>query len=208
LERRGYSGVLKHLESNSCGAACWGSFLVTVWRDQRIKCDFPTTLEPFGNDGLPVRGFSNCLLPVNVPRECWKRHSDGPTRPSGTDAIRENQVGWVGQHPLMNTDGPILLNPLVWIQTPKGIRRLAPQEWLKIKGLPTTWEMSTSLLRDIVEMPGVPEWNAVGDHFLRLTHGSKGSNHEVTSRLAHATSHRHGVSEPDEGAAGMALVPA
>jgi hypothetical protein len=106
---------------------------------------------------------------VGIPRELWKKRKDGLFEKAlGPNLAHPNQVGWLGKTGVYSPDGPIPLYPFVWIETPKGARRLAAQEWMQIKGLPTGWESSWCLLKDMVQLPGVPKWNAIGDHLLKL----------------------------------------
>jgi hypothetical protein len=56
--------------------------------------------------------------------------------PYNSDQIHVNQLGWIRWSTLISLEGPVLLDPSVWIKTTKGTRLLAAQEWIKVKNLP------------------------------------------------------------------------
>jgi hypothetical protein len=118
-----------------------------------------------GNQGPNPHGFDNCLKPVGIVRNCWQRGkiSQSPT-------VRENHLGLCRGSPVVDLSGPAILDPDLILSTPKGLRRLEISEWLKIKGLPPDLPpISRGELKDLVQMPGVQEWCAVGDRLMELS---------------------------------------
>jgi hypothetical protein len=171
MNRRGYHGILQHLDSSRCGAATWGSFLVTFWVPSADTTSNHMTVlrRELGTIGLTPRGFENCLKPVGVARQSYVRK--GKIHECNT--VRENHLGVCHGSPVIDPIGPIILDPDAIIPTPKGLRRLELDEWMKIKGLPPDLAVTKAELRNLVRMPGVQEWSAVGDRLMELDLSTK-----------------------------------
>jgi hypothetical protein len=167
MNARGYQGILQHLDSSRCGAATWGTFLVIFWVSSTTTSpgQMASLRQELGTIGLTRRGFDNCLKPVGVARQCFIRKG----RILEVNTLRENHLGTCQGSPVVDPSGPAILNPAVVISTPKGLRRLEISEWLKIKGLPPDLPVTRSELKDLVQLPGVQEWSAVGDRLMELS---------------------------------------
>jgi hypothetical protein len=170
LEKRGYEGVLKHVDAGSCGSPTWGSFFVTIFYLRTLGVNEDRALELIGNPELLSRGFQNCLLPVGVPRNLWTPKSWKPQDPKMPQ--RPNHIGDIRQQPVVDPLGPVLLDPEVRVLVPQGTRKLDPTEWVKIKGLPKSWRPGHKALRGVVESMGAHEWSALGDFISRLDRSS------------------------------------
>jgi hypothetical protein len=167
MNARGYQGILQHLDSSRCGAATWGSFLVTFWVSSTTTSpgQMASLRQELGTLGLTPRGFDNCLKPFGVARQCFIRK--GSIQKGST--IRANHLGTCQGSPVVDPSGPAILDPTVVISTVKGLRRLEISEWLKIKGLPPDLPVTRGELKDLVQLPGVQEWSAVGDRLMELS---------------------------------------
>jgi hypothetical protein len=166
FHRAGYNGVLKHVDSSSCGSPTWGSYFATIYYKNSLGIDDDLALKLIGDPELLPRSFHNCLKPVGVPRKLWdpKRWTCQDTKMPQ----KPNHVGHVRQHPVVSPEGPALLDPELRVLLPSGLRQLDPEEWTKIKGLPKSWRPGPKSLRGIVESPGAHEWGALGDFLTHL----------------------------------------
>jgi hypothetical protein len=122
LRKFGYEGVLKHVDSSSCGSPSCGSYFATIYYQTSMGVDETKVLDLIGDPKLLPRGFQNCLLPVGVPQKLWD--------PKGWDyqeprfPQRPNHLGTCHQHPVVDPSGPALLDPDLRVQLPNGLRRL------------------------------------------------------------------------------------
>jgi hypothetical protein len=155
LQKSGYVGVLKHVDSSSCGSPTWGSFFVTIYYQTSLGIADDLALKLIGDPELLPRGFQNCLLPVGVPRNLWSPRSWKCQEPVVVQ--RPNHVGNIRQNPVVDSTGPALLDPELRVQVPQGTRKLDSTEWVKIKGLPKEWKPGTKAIRGIVESMGAQE---------------------------------------------------
>jgi hypothetical protein len=111
--------------------------------------------------------------PVGIPRKLWEpkswvcQEAKVPQKP--------NHLGHVRQQPVVDPGGPVLLDPNVRVRLPTGLRQLDPEEWVKIKGLPTAWKSRNKTLRGVVESPGAHEWGALGNFVSRLEASRSGA---------------------------------
>jgi hypothetical protein len=166
FRRAGYEGVLKHIDSSNCGSPTWGSFFTTIYYQMSLGIDDDLALKLIGDPELLPRSFENCLKPVGVPRKLWSpkhwrsQEAKVPRRP--------NHLGHVRQNPVVDPVGPALLDPELRIGLPGGMRKLDPEEWVKIKGLPKSWKPGPKAIRGIVEHLGAQEWGALGDFVSHL----------------------------------------
>jgi hypothetical protein len=166
FQRAGYEGVLKHVDSSSCGSPTWGSFFTTIYYQKSLGIDDDLALKLIGNPELLPRSFENCLKPVGVPRKLWD--PKGWKCQETKTPLRPNHLGRIRQFPVVDPLGPVLLDPNVRVILPTGVRQLDPEEWTKIKGLPKDWRPGTKALHNIVESPGAHEWGALGDFLNHL----------------------------------------
>jgi hypothetical protein len=146
------------------------SFFATVYYQSSLGIDDDVTLTLLDNPTMLPRSFQNCLKPVGVPCHLWDPKSwvcqvvKVPQKPNHLGQIRQQQV--------VDSVGPVPLDPKVQVQLETGLRHLDPEEWMKIKGLPNTWRPRNKALREIVESPGSHEWGALGD-FVNLLEASR-----------------------------------
>jgi hypothetical protein len=166
FERVGYEGVLKHLDSSSCGSPAWGSFFVTIHYLKMLQIDDNLALKLVGDLELLPRGFKNCLKPVGIPRNLWTPRA---WRCHNVEIPqRDNHIGHIWQHPVVDPLGPALLDPNMLVFLPGDTRRLDPEEWTKIKGLPKLWRPGSKSIRGILENMGAHKWSALGDFVSHL----------------------------------------
>jgi hypothetical protein len=171
FRRAGYEGVLKHVDSSSCGSPTWGGFFVTIYYRKSLGISDDLALKLVGDLELLPRSFQNCLMPVGAPRKLWAprgRRCQGVTVPQ-----KPNHLGYSMQHPVVDPSGPALLDPDLLIDVPSGMRKLDPTEWVKMKGLPKEWRPGPKAIRGVVESMGVHEWSALGD-FVSFLESSRG----------------------------------
>jgi hypothetical protein len=107
--RTGYDRVLKHVDSSSCGSPTWGGFLATIYYQKTLGVNEDLALKLIGDPKLLPWSFQNCLLPVGVPRKLWAPRTWKPQEPAVPQ--RPNHVGNVRQHPVVDPEGPALLDP-------------------------------------------------------------------------------------------------
>jgi hypothetical protein len=109
FNRAGYTGVLKHVDSSSCGSPTWGSFFATIYYKTSFGISDDLALELVGDPELLPRSFENCLIPFGVPRKLWAPKSW--TCHEAAVLQRPNHLGHVRQHPVVDPLGPALLDP-------------------------------------------------------------------------------------------------
>jgi hypothetical protein len=109
LQKAGYEGVLKHVDSSSCGSPSWGSFFATVYYQTSLGVNEDRVLDLSGDPELLPRGFQNCFLPVGVPRKLWDPKNWRYQEPHIFQ--QPNHLGTSRQHPDVDPAGPALLDP-------------------------------------------------------------------------------------------------
>jgi hypothetical protein len=161
FQKAGYEGVLKHVDSSSCGSPTWGGFFITIYYQKVLGIKDDSALKLIGDLDLLPRNFHNCLMPVGVPRKLWA--PKGRQYQSAKTPQKPNHLGSLLQHPVVDSSGPALLDPDLLISLPSGMRKFDPMEWVKLKGLPKAWGPGPKSLRGIVESMGAHDWSALGD---------------------------------------------
>jgi hypothetical protein len=89
-------------------------------------------------------------------------------------------MGSVREYPVVDPLGPALLDPDLRILLSGNTRKLDPEEWVKIKGLPKAWRPGPKAIRSVVENMAAHEWSALGD-FVSHLEASRGESPAVTS---------------------------
>lgn len=130
-----------------------------------------------GNIGedLPPRSAENCLLPTGIPHRAWLRGAEKRDITIPSPRSRSNHVGTFQGRRIFGIKGPIAPHPHSLIQTAKGIREVQPEEWLKLKGLPTSWVPNAATLESILSRPGAHSWAALGDTVLLSQQSTDGA---------------------------------
>jgi hypothetical protein len=119
FHRAGYEGVLKHVDSSSCGSPTWGGFFVTLYYRLSLGLEDDLALKLVGDLELLPRSFQNCLMPVGAPRKLWapKGRVCQPVR----IPQKPNHLGSLMQHPVVDPSGPALLDPDLFITLASGM---------------------------------------------------------------------------------------
>jgi hypothetical protein len=164
----GYSGVTKLVSASACGAALWEEHFVTIYHHSTAGAHSGWTTQSLGviGEGLPARSAANCLMPTGVPHRAWLKYKQSQwiTRP--VVPVRSNHVGTLEGRQIYDVGGPIVSDSSSLIRTTKGDRAVQNQEWLKLKGLPTSWEPNEATMTSILKRPGTHGWAAIGDALL------------------------------------------
>jgi hypothetical protein len=185
IRSRGYEATVKYLRAQDCGSPMWSASFITVYTRKDLKA---TELDHWTaelGDDLGPRACSNCLMPTGVPWKAWVRSPLNSTIPPGAPS---NVVGQTQGRLVLDPGGPMTACVESYVQTERGIRSVQPEEWLKMKGLPTTWTpKSKETLTGIVEAAGVHEWATIGDFILPAIH-----RHVAVSMTPHLHNRRAG----------------
>lgn len=161
----GYSGVTKLVSASACGAALWEEHFVTIYHHSTAPMHPGLSTRSLGSigEGLPARSSENCLMPTGIPSQSWVKPAQAQWITAPDFPRRSNHVGTLGGRRVYEVAGPIASDATSLIRTTKGVRAVQPQEWLKLKGLPTSWDPTEDTLRSILARPGTHGWAAIGD---------------------------------------------
>lgn len=165
----GYSGSTKLVSASACGAALWEEHFITVYHHaptQAAHLGLATTSLGVIGEGLPARSAANCLMPTGIPYRAWLKEKQSQWVTLPKVPVRANHVGTLAGRRIFDVSGPVASDSTCLIRTEKGDRAVQHQEWLKLKGLPTTWEPTEATMESILRRPGIHGWAAIGDALL------------------------------------------
>lgn len=73
-----------------------------------------------------------------------------------------NHVGNLGTRPVYSPDHPLPCQLDVYVSERRGLRIPTEEEWMQLKGFPSTWSPPLGVLHSLVQGPSLPEWTMVG----------------------------------------------
>jgi hypothetical protein len=81
--------------------------------------------------------------------------------------------------------GPALLDPELCVALPSSLRRLDPQEWVKINRLLTSWRPGAKATKGIAKCMGAHKWGSLGDFICHMeaSHGKEESTHSPSNNV-------------------------
>ena len=127
----------------------------------------PTTLDL----GLPARGFGFALADYKVNRREFRPVE---TLKTSSAAGIPNFRGVIHDRPVFDPSGPIEGDSSSLVLTEKGIRPLIPDEWKKLKGVPSSWKLRPRHVEQLIADPGLHVWSVVGQVVQELIQDAPG----------------------------------
>ena len=130
IRSRGYDVHTWHIDATKCGASIWSNYVVTFCFPKSYGESLPVKL---GND-ISLRPCRNLIRTYGVYPSTYHPHSS--LIPS-SHPYRSNLVGTLHGYAVYDWEGPCCgMDSNSWIQIPGfGIRRILPDEMLKLKGV-------------------------------------------------------------------------
>jgi hypothetical protein len=84
---------------------------------------------------------------------------------TGCNPLLPNYVGHIGRKPVYDTNRPLEYMDDILICTDGGVREVMTEELGKLKGYPSSWDITAKDRRRIIREPSLHFWSVLGNAF-------------------------------------------